>query len=259
MRTSLHPAAVVEPGARVGPDVVVGPFAFIGAGAEIGAGCVIEAFAVIHGGTRLGPHNHVGIGAVLGGQPQDVRYAGEPTQLVLGEGNRIGSHAVLHRGTPGGGGVTSVGDGCIIEDGAHIGHDCRVGDRVRLGAGSALGGHSVIGDGAVIGAMTGVHQFTHVGRLAYIESHATVTRDVPPFARAGGSPAEILGFHREGLESWGASPEAIEAVSQAFEWIYASGLRLQEALERIAGQIGRFDEVQELLRFMEERRRGLMR
>lgn len=255
----MDPSAIVEPGARLGPGVTVGPFAFIAAGAEIGPGCVIGAYAVVHGATTLGPDNHVGEGAVLGGEPQDVKYQGEPTRLVLGRGNRVGRHAILHRGTPGGGGLTAIGDGCVIEDGAHVGHDCRLGHRVRLGAGSALGGHSVVGDGAVIGPLVGVHQFTHIGRLARIEGQSAVTRDVLPFARAAGNPAEIVGFNREGLEAWGVPREAVEALEQAFTWIFDSGLRVAEAVERIAAGLGRFDEVQELLRFMEERQRGLMR
>lgn len=259
MTAACHPTAIVEPGARLGEGVTVGPYAVIGAEVEIGPRCVVEAFAVLQGRTVLGPDNRVGAGAVLGGEPQDVKYAGEPTQLVVGRGNRIGRHAILHRGTPGGGGVTVVGDGCVIEDGAHVGHDCHVGHRVRLGAGAALGGHAVVGDDAVIGPLVGVHQFTHIGRLAHIEGQSAVTRDVPPFAVAAGNPAEIVGFNREGLERSGAPAEAVQAVARAFEWIYRSGMRLQEAVERIAAELAGFDEVQELLRFLEERQRGLMR
>lgn len=259
MTAARHPTAIVEPGARLGEGVMVGPYAVIGAEVEIGPRCVVEAFAVLQGRTVLGPDNHVGTGAVLGGEPQDVKYGGEPTQLVVGRGNRIGRHAILHRGTPGGGGVTVVGDGCVIEDGAHVGHDCHVGHRVRLGAGAALGGHAVVGDDAFIGPLVGVHQFTHIGRLAYIEGQSAVTRDVPPFAVAVGNPAEIVGFNREGLERSGAPAEAVRAVAQAFEWIYRSGMRLQQAVERIAAELAGFDEVQELLRFLEERQRGLMR
>lgn len=259
MRAGCHPTAIVAPEARVGEGVTVGPYALVEAGVELGPGCVVEAFAVLQGGTVLGPDNRVGTGAVLGGEPQDLKYAGEPTRLVVGRGNRIGRHAVLHRGTPAGGGVTVVGDGCVIEDGAHVGHDCRVGDRVHLGAGAALGGHVVVGEGAFIGPLVGVHQFTHVGRLARIEGQSAVTRDVPPFVVAAGNPAEVVGFNREGLERWGTAAEAVEAVEMALQTLYRSGMRLEVAVHRIAAELGQFQEVRELLQFLEQRQRGLMR
>ncbi|MEW6047526.1 MAG: acyl-[acyl-carrier-protein]--UDP-N-acetylglucosamine O-acyltransferase, partial [Bacillota bacterium] len=177
-----HPTALVDPGARIGDSVVVGPYAVIGPDVEVGAGSVLESFVVIEGHTVLGPDNRIGTGAVLGGEPQDVKYRGEPTRLVLGRGNRVGPYVIVHRGTPGGHGVTVVGDECVLEPGSHIGHDCTVGSRVRLGAGSAVAGHTVIDDGVEVGPLAGIHQFTHVGRLARIEGHAIVTMDVPPFA-----------------------------------------------------------------------------
>lgn len=253
----VHPTAVIDPAARLGSGVAVGPYVVIGPEVEVGDGCRLDPFCVLEGFTVLGPGNRVGTGAVLGGAPQDVSYRGEPTRLVIGSDNVIGPYVTISRGSPGGGGLTTVGSGCVIDYGAHVGHDCRVGNGVRLQALCALAGHVHVGDGARVGALAGVHQFVHIGRLAVVEDHSKVDMDVPPFVHVGGNPARLLGFHEAALAELEAG-EA-EAARQALNLLYRSGLPLAEAVGRLEAELGGVRAAQELREFVRGSRRGVVR
>ncbi|MBE3599425.1 MAG: acyl-ACP--UDP-N-acetylglucosamine O-acyltransferase [Limnochordaceae bacterium] len=250
---------MVAEGAELDESVAIGPYVVIEPGVTVAAGTRLDAFVVLKGSTSIGRDNRIGTGAVLGGEPQDLKYGGEPTRLVIGDANRIGAYVTISRGTPGGHGVTTIGNGNVLEDGAHVGHDCQVGDGVRLGAGAALAGHVVVDDGAEIGPLAGVHQFVHVGRFARIEGHAMVGRDVPPYVVVAGNPASVAGINEEAMRRRGLDAGVVTAVESALRLIYESGLRLEEAVARIERELPPVDEVRELVRFVRERHRGVIR
>lgn len=254
-----HPSALVDQEAALAPDVVVGPFAVVGRRVSVGPGSVIGPFAVLHPGVTLGRANHLGAGAVLGGEPQDVKYAGEPTTLLVGDGNRIGPYVTMSRGTPGGRTLTRIGSNNVLEAGSHIGHDCEVGNGLFLGAGAALAGHVVIEDGVEIGPLAGVHQFVRMGRLARAEGHSMVTRDVPPCVVVSGNPASPVGINRQGMERAGMEPETVAAMEAALDLLYHSGMRFEEAIERIAERFAEVAEVEHLVEFVRVRGRGVAR
>ena len=255
----VHPTAILHPQARLGRHVRVGPFAVVGPDVEVGDGTVIEAFAVLEGRTRVGPKSHIATGAVVGGAPQDVRYQGEPTELILEEEVYLGPYATVSRGTPKGGGVTRIGPRCVVGYGAHVGHDCRLGPGVRLEPLAALAGHVVVDEEAEIGSLAGVHQFVRIGRMARVEPHAMVGKDVPPFVRVGGNPAALRGLNEGALASDRFSEPAREAVRRAVELLYRSGLTAAEAARRMEEELGRFEEVRVLAAFVRESERGVAR
>jgi UDP-N-acetylglucosamine acyltransferase len=221
--TTVHPTAVVAPDAELGPGVVVGPFAVVEPGVILGAGTRLDAHAVIRSGTRLGPGNVVHPFAVLGGDPQERTYAGEPTRLEVGEGNTFREGVTVHRGSIKGGGVTRVGSGSLFMGGVHVAHDCALGDRLELANGVLLAGHVILADGVVIGGGAALAPFVRVGPRAFVAAGAMVEHDVPPFVIVAGDRARIRALNRVGLLR-SAVPEASrEALSRAFRAIFRSG------------------------------------
>ena len=255
----LHPTAVVHPTARVGPQVELGPYVVVGPGVVLEPQTVVEAFAVLEGPTRVGARCRIATGAVVGGPPQDVHYQGEPTQLLIEEQVYLGPYTTVSRGTPKGGGVTRIGQGCVLEYGAHVGHDCQLGREVRMEPLSALAGHVVVGDGAEIGALAGVHQFVRIGRLARVEPHSMVGKDVPPFVRVAGNPAGAQGLYRAALAARGMDGRVLRALETAVGWLYGAGLTAEQAAARMEQELGDVPEVQELVAFLRARGRGVTR
>ena len=255
----VHPTAIVHPRARLGRQVRVGPYVVVGPEVEVGDGTVIEAFAVLEGPCCIGPNSRIGTGAVVGGAPQDVHYQGEPTQLIVEEEVYLGPYATVSRGTPKGGGITRIGPRCVVGYGAHVGHDCQLGPRVHLEPLAALAGHVVVDEGAEIGALAGVHQFVRIGRMALVEPHAMVGKDVPPFVRVGGNPAGFRGLNEQALGSGRLSEPAREAVQRAVDLLYRSGLTAAEAARRMEQELGQFEEVRELAAFVRRSGRGVTR
>jgi UDP-N-acetylglucosamine acyltransferase len=244
----IHPAALVDPGAILGASVSVGAFAVIEAGAEIGDGAVIEAHAVVRGGTSLGARSVVHPFAVLGGPPQDRRYAGEPTRLVIGERNVFREHVTAHRGTAHGGGVTRIGSGGLFMAGAHVAHDVQVGDSVTLANGTLLGGHVSVGDHAVTGGQVAIAPFVRVGSRAFLAGGAMVERDVPPFVIAAGDRARVRALNKVGLERSRVPEASRAALEKAFRAIFRSGAPRRQAAEALAGDEDPF--VRELAQFI---------
>ena len=255
----VHPTAILHPQARLGRKVRVGPYAVVGPEVEVGEATVIEAFAVLEGRTRVGPASRIATGAVVGGEPQDLHYRGEPTELVLEEEVYVGPYATVSRGTPRGGGLTRIGPRCVVGYGAHVGHDCRLGAGVRLEPLAALAGHVVVDDGAEIGPLVGVHQFVRIGRMARVEPHAMVGKDVPPFVRVGGNPAVVWGLNERALQSSALSEPARAALRRALDLLYRSGLTASEAARRMEEELGQFEEVRVLAAFVRESERGVAR
>ena len=230
----IHPTALVAEGARLDPSVSVGPYAVIGANVTIGANTTIGAHCVIEGHTTLGQDNRVFQFASLGGAPQDKKYAGEPTRLVIGDRNTVREFCTFNTGTTQDDGVTRIGDDNWIMAYVHIAHDCVVGNQTILANNATLAGHVQVGDYAIIGGLTGLHQFTQVGAhvMAGFASH--ISQDVPPFMMVDGNPLAVRGLNLEGLRRRGFSPERLSAIKQMHRLLYRQGLTLDAARSAIA-------------------------
>ena len=230
----IHPTALIAEGARLDPSVSVGPYAVIGANVTIGANTTIGAHCVIEGHTTLGQDNRVFQFASLGGAPQDKKYAGEPTRLVIGNRNTVREFCTFNTGTTQDEGLTRIGDDNWIMAYVHIAHDCVVGNQTILANNATLAGHVQIGDYAIIGGLTGLHQFTQVGAhvMAGFASH--ISQDVPPFMMGDGNPLAVRGLNLEGLRRRGFSPERLSAIKQMHRLLYRQGLTLDAARSAIA-------------------------
>ena len=227
--------------ARVHPDARIGAFCTIGPEAVIGAGSVLGSRVTVVGRTTLGEGNHIGDGSVLGSVPQDLKYGGRPTYLIVGDRNRLGPKVTAHVGTESGGHLTRIGDDNLLEAGVHVAHDCYVDDRTHLGAGVLLAGHIRVEDGAVVEEKVGVHHFTTVGRFSRVKARTPIRRDVPPFTIFGSTgyydtPAAVEGVHEHGLGEAGLSePERAElrrAVAHLFEDEQALSVKVGAILAR---------------------------
>jgi len=256
---SVHPTAIVAPGAKLHATVEVGPYAVIGPQVTIGAGTTVGPHAVIEGRTRLGERNKVFQFASVGAQPQDLKYAGEDTELQLGDQNLVREFTTLHIGTSGGGGVTRIGNRNLFMAYAHVAHDCQVGSDSVLANAATLGGHVEIGDHVILGGLAAVHQFTRVGQHAFVAGGSMVVMDVPPFCTAQGDRAELVGVNSIGLARRGFTEEQIGRVKDAYRILFRSKLPLEEALERLRTEFGGHSEVDALVSFVATSKRGLTR
>ena len=230
----IHPTAVIDPEARIAPDVIIGPYTVIGAQVEIGPGTRIGPHAVIHGPSRIGRENRIHAFCSLGDAPQDKKYSGEATSLVIGDGNTIREYCTFNRGTVQDKGVTTIGNDNWIMAYVHVAHDCVVGDDTILANCATLAGHVEVGDYACMGAFTTTHQFCRVGAHSFSAMSTFINKDVPPFVRYSGNPAKPHGVNREGLKRRGWTPGQIEDLRKAYKLVYKSGLRLTEAREAVA-------------------------
>lgn len=255
----VHPTAVIHPGARLHETVEVGPYSVIGPRVTIGAGSRIGPHVVLEGRTTLGERNHVFQFASVGADPQDLKYAGEDTELVLGNDNLVREFVTLHKGTAGGGGATRIGSGNLFMANSHVAHDCVVGSGCRIGNGSALAGHVTMEDHVIISGLAAVHQFTRLGKHAFISGGAMVTMDIPPYATAQGDRAELVGLNTVGLERNGYSKEQIERIKEAHRILFRSKLGLQEAVARLRAELAGHAEVDHLIDFVVSSKRGLTR
>lgn len=240
---TIHPTAMVEPGARIGEGAVVGPFCILGAEVVLGPGVELKSHVVVQGDTEIGAGTVVFPFAVLGEVPQDLKYAGEPTRLRIGEGNRIREHVTMNRGTTGGGGETRVGDGGLFMAGCHVAHDAQVGDRVVVANSAAIAGHCVIGAEVVIGGLAGIHQWVRIGRGAMIGALAMVTHDVVPFGLVQGPRGELDGLNLVGLRRRGVPRDEIHALRAAFEDLRQGEGSFQERARSLQGQGGPVGEL----------------
>jgi len=256
---SVHPTAIVAPGARLHATAEVGPYAVIGPQVEIGAGTIVGPHAVIEGRTRLGERNRVFQFASVGAPPQDLKYAGEDSALEIGSENLIREFTTLHKGTTGGGGVTRIGNRNLFMAYAHVAHDCQVGNGCVLANAATLGGHVEVGDHVILGGLAAVHQFTRIGKHAFVAGGAMVVMDVPPFCTAQGDRAELAGINSIGLARHGFSEDQIGRVKEAYRILFRSKLPLDEAVERLRTELGDQPEIQELLTFVTTSQRGLTR
>ncbi|QKJ85926.1 Acyl-[acyl-carrier-protein]--UDP-N-acetylglucosamine O-acyltransferase [Paramixta manurensis] len=255
----VHSSSIVEEGAIIGARVHIGPFCFIGANVEIGEGTVLKSHVVVNGHTRIGKDNVIWQFASIGEVNQDLKYAGEPTRVEIGDRNRIRESVTIHRGTTQGGDVTVVGNDNLLMVNAHIAHDCHVGDRCILANNATLGGHVTVDDFAIIGGMTAVHQFCTVGAHVMIGGCSGVVQDVPPYVIAQGNHATPFGINIEGLKRRGFSKEGLHAIRNAYKLLYRSGKTLDEVKPEIAELARAQPEVQPFYDFFARSTRGLIR
>ena len=261
--TAIHPTAIVDLGAALASSVSVGPYAVIGAGVKVGEGTTIGAHAVIEGPTSIGRDNHIFAHASLGGAPQDMKYRGEPTELVIGDRNTIREFCTFNRGTAQDGGVTRIGDDNWIMAYVHIAHDVQVGHRTILANNATLAGHVHVGDWVIVGGLTGVHQFCRIGAHAMAGFQSHVAQDVPPFMMVAGHPLAVRGFNVEGLRRRGFSVERIAQVKQMHRLLYRDGLTLEQAGQAIQALLGGVSDgdgdIRMLLDFLAASTRGIAR
>ena len=260
---AIHPTALVDPKAQLDSSVSVGPYAVIGPHVRIGAGTTVGAHCVIEGHTTIGQDNRIFQFASVGAQPQDKKYAGEPTRLEIGDGNTIREFVTINTGTVQDEGLTRIGHDCWIMAYVHIAHDCRLGDHIIVANAVQLAGHVHLGDWVFLGGLTGVHQFGRVGAHAMTAFQTRLAQDVPPFVTAGGNPAEAQSINAEGLKRRGFSPERITLIKQMYRLLYRQGLTLHAARQQIdalRGEVAEADADIALMQdFLTSATRGIVR
>ncbi len=257
--TKIHPSSVVDPGAVIGDDCEIGPFCVVGANVKLGAGNVLRSHVVIEGPSDIGAGNVFFPGACIGTPPQDLKYAGEPTRLVMGDKNVVREGVTINRGTVGGGGLTTVGSNCLFMLTSHVAHDCHVGDGVIMANCATLAGHVTLGKYSAIGGLTPIHQFCRVGDYAFIGGATRVSQDIVPYVKMGGIPPTIIGANSIGLSRKGFSPEAVKMIEAAMKLLFKSGLNTTQALERIRGEVDSTEEVRYIVSFVESSKRGILK
>ncbi|OGT18668.1 MAG: acyl-[acyl-carrier-protein]--UDP-N-acetylglucosamine O-acyltransferase [Gammaproteobacteria bacterium RBG_16_57_12] len=255
----IDPHAIIDPGARLADDVTVGAYSIIGADVEIGPGSWIGPHVVIKGPTRIGRDNKIYQFASIGDDPQDKKYAGEPTRLEIGDRNVIRECCTINRGTVQDKGVTRIGNDNWIMAYVHIAHDCQLGNQIILANNASLAGHVSIDDFAILGGFTLVHQFCAIGAHSFSAMGSAIAKDVPPYLMVSGQMAVPHGLNTEGLKRQGFTPQAMQALRQAYKTLYRSNLTLEQAKEALRGPAAEHAEVRVMLDFLERVTRGIVR
>jgi UDP-N-acetylglucosamine acyltransferase len=257
--SAIHPTAIVDPSARLAADVTVGAYSVVGAEVEIGAGCAVAPHALIQGPTRIGRNNRIGAFASVGGDPQDKKYSGERSELIIGDGNTIHEFVTINRGTAEGGGATRIGDDNWVMAYVHIAHDCQVGSHTIFANNATLAGHVEVGNWVVLGGFAGVHQFCKIGAHAFAAMYAAINRDVPPFIYVAGQFAVPRGVNAEGLKRRGFEATRIAAIKRAYRTLYMTHKTLEEARAALAEQAAVSEDVRALVEFIGRSERSLVR
>ncbi|HKK32414.1 MAG TPA: acyl-ACP--UDP-N-acetylglucosamine O-acyltransferase [Desulfomicrobiaceae bacterium] len=256
MSTHIHPTAIIHPEAEIGSNVHIGPYAIIEADTRIGDGTRIDAAAQIKRFTTLGADNHVHSMANVGDEPQDLKFAGEKTRLVIGDRNKIREFSTIHRGTEGGGGKTRIGSDCLMMAYSHIAHDCILGDHCILANAATLAGHVELGDQIVVGGLSAVHQFVHIGSHAFIGGKTGVAQDVPPYMLTTGERALLRGLNLVGLRRLGLKSSEIGDMKKAYKLLWRSGRERTEVLREIEETLSHDHRVMEIVAFVKASKRG---
>ena len=255
----IHPSAIVHPGARLAADVSVGPYSIIGENVEVGERTTIGAHVVIEGRTRIGRDNRIFAHSALGGEPQDKKYAGEPTGLEIGDRNMIREFCTFNCGTVQDAGTTRIGSDNWIMAYVHVAHDCQVGNNTIFANGASIAGHVSVGDYAILGGLTGVHQFVSIGAHSMTGGATLLLQDLPPYVMAQGNDCKPFGINAEGLKRRAFSEEQIAEIKRAYKTLYRSGLTLEEAKTQIAAQAAKVPALKILVEFLERSKRGIVR
>jgi UDP-N-acetylglucosamine acyltransferase len=255
----IHETAIVDPAAKIGDGCHIGPFCTIGAGVVLATDVQIDSHVVIDGDTVIGEQTHIFPFASIGLAPQDLKYGGEPTATRIGKRNHIREFVTIHRGTDGGGGVTTIGDDNLFMAQAHVAHDCKIGSEVIMANAATLAGHVEIADRANVGAYSGVHQFCRIGFEAFVGGYSVVVKDAPPFAIIQGNHARCYGLNRVGMRRRGYPKETIEKLHRAYHLLLSAKLNTTQALEKIKAEITDCKEVDLLVEFYETTTRGVVK
>ena len=255
---AIHKTAIVDSSAELG-DVEIGPYAVVGPGVQLRDGVVLDAHAIVHGATVLGEGCRVHSFACLGGDPQDLKYEGEKSRLVVGRENRFREYVTVSRGTGSGDALTRIGDHNLFMASSHVGHDCQIGSHCVFANSVALAGHVEVQDHAVLGGLAGVHQNGRIGRHAMLGAGAMAAQDVPPFTIAQGDRARLFGLNIIGLRRGGFDDDMMTGLREAYRELFGKGVPLRIALERVRETLGSQEEVAEMVRFIEHSRRGICR
>jgi UDP-N-acetylglucosamine acyltransferase len=256
----IHPTAIVDPGARIAENAEIGPYCVIGAEVEIGARTRLMAGQFVEGPTRIGEDNVFFPYSTVGVASQDLKYKGERAETIIGDRNRIREFVTIHRGTAGGGLVTSIGSDNLLMAYCHVAHDVRIGDHCIIGNSVGIAGHVTVGDWADVSPFSGVHQFCRIGRHAFIGPYSVVKQDVLPYALTSHKPElAVFGANAVGLERRGFGRDAIEALQTAFRLLTRSQLNTSQAVERIRAEVAACPEVEEVLAFIAASERGFVK
>ena len=259
---NIHPTAIVDPGAELDSSVNVGPYVIIEKGVKIGQETTIKPHTVITGPTTIGSGNLIGPFATIGAPPQDLKYKGEETELVIGDNNQIREYVSIHRGTVTDKGITSIGNGNLLMGYVHIAHDCVIGNSAILANAATLAGHVQIEDHAIIGGLVAVHQFSRIGAYSYIGGLSGISRDVPPFIIVSGirKQMRVSGINKIGLRRHGFDKETLKKLDKAYKIIFMSpNLLLKDVLEQAAGEISGCEPVKQLIDFFHNSKQGVLR
>lgn len=256
--TGIHPTAIIHPSAVLGKNVSVGPYAIIDEDTVIGDGCIVGAHAVIHKYTTIGKNNRFFPGCSIGGEPQDLKFVGEKSYTIIGDGGTFRECCTVGRGC-GEGAETRIGNNILMMAYTHVAHNCIVGNDVIMSNVATLAGHVTVEDRAIIGGLAAVHQFSKIGRNAMIGGMARVNQDVPPYMIVAGDPAFVSGLNSVGLARAGMSQEERSELKKAFRILYRSGLPLQEAISTMEQELNSNDAIENLLRFLRSVERGILR
>jgi len=255
----IHPQAIVDPSAKIADDVSIGPFTVIGADVEIASGTTVASHVVINGPTKIGKDNRIFQFSSIGEKPQDLKFDDDPTELIVGDRNTIREYVTLHRGTPGGGSVTKIGNDNLLMVSVHVAHDCIVGNNVILANATALAGHVIVEDHVILGGYTTVHQFTRIGAHAFTGFSTAIDRDVLPFFTVAGNRARAVGINKEGLKRRNFTAESIRALQEAFKLLIKSTCSHKVALEKVEALAQKDSNVRMMLDFLNASERGWIR
>ncbi|HST07861.1 MAG TPA: acyl-ACP--UDP-N-acetylglucosamine O-acyltransferase [Gemmatimonadaceae bacterium] len=256
-KSRIHPTAIVSSDAELAPDVEVGAYAIIGENCKVASGCVISPRVTLERNVQLGHNVKVGIGTILGGAPQDLKYAGEETTVEIGDGTVIREYATINRGTAHSF-KTSVGRNCLLMSYVHLGHDCHIGNNVILSNVVQLAGHVIVEDKAIISGLSAAHQFVRIGRQSFIGGMSRVSKDIPPFLKAVGNPVKLYGLNTVGLQRGGMEEDTIRELKRAYRLLFRSEMNVTQAIEHAQTELEPLPEVKELIRFVEESERGVV-
>lgn len=259
MSSFIHETAIVNPQAKIGEDCYIGAYSTIGEAVTMGNRVHIESHVVIDGQTTIGDETRIFPFVSIGLAPQDLKYGGEATATKIGKRNHIREFVTVHRGTKGGGGLTEIGDDCLLMAQAHVAHDCRIGNEVIMANAATLAGHVTIEDRANIGAYSGVHQFCRIGCESFVGGYSVIVKDALPFAISQGNHAKCYGLNRLGMKRRGYAKETIEKLHHAFHLLLSAKLNTTQAVEKIKQEISECAEVDLLIEFIETSKRGVVK
>lgn len=255
----IHEQAIIEPGAKIGKNVKIGPWTYIGKDVVIGDDCEIHSHVVIKGPTKMGKANRVFQFASLGEECQDLKYAGEPTELIIGDNNTFRECCTVHRGTIQDNSLTQIGSNNLFMAYTHIAHDCMVGSNCIMANNASIAGHVHVGDHAILGGMVGVHQFVHIGAHSFIAANSLLLKDVPPYVMASGQSAKPFGLNAEGLKRRGFESSTVMSLKRAYKEVYRKGLAVDEAVNVLREMAKETPEISTFADFIESSSRGIIR